>query len=93
MEIEKTNKRIFNENLKKLMGSFIESWPEPGGHITIFYGVKKANIANQKCTICNSSPPEIIRYERDHWAQEFYDALCKNCTPKRILDNLRGKGG
>jgi hypothetical protein len=90
MEIYQPDRLILRKELKGLIGGFIESWPE-FNHITIFYSVNNARVGNQTCTDCHLNPPIIIRHERDHMAQEFWDALCEKCTPARILNKLRGE--
>ena len=92
MEKLSNKQRVFGRELKPLIGRFIESWPELN-HITIFYEVNPARLGIQKCTSCNKNQPVIVRYERDHWAQEFYQAFCESCSPPRIIESMRsGKG-
>lgn len=84
---DKLQPRILREELKIYRGAFIESWPEIN-HTTIFYAFNPAKGPLRKCTSCSGDNPVIIRYERDHSAREFYDALCELCSPKKLVERM-----
>lgn len=57
-------------------------------HVTLYYRTRLGSMQSKEleCTsnYCRSkgeSPITVIKYERDHMAQEWFDAFCNSCAP------------
>jgi len=78
---------VFRKELDIYMGRLVDCHSEMS-HVTIYYEFNPARGSDQSCTFCNTNKPRLLKYEKDHMGQTFWDALCGECSPKTLLDNL-----
>jgi len=79
--------KTHREDLRIFMGKVVECWSEIV-HVTIYYEFNPAKGNIPECTSCGRGGPRLLRYEKDHMGQVFWDALCETCSPKSLLDKL-----
>ncbi|HET7098759.1 MAG TPA: hypothetical protein VFI61_00825 [Patescibacteria group bacterium] len=79
--------QTFRKDLDIYMGKLVDCHSEMS-HVTIYYEFNPARGVEQICTFCSAKSPKLLKYEKDHMGQVFWDALCGECSPKSLLDNL-----
>jgi len=79
--------KMKERNILQYAGELLDSRVELA-HVTQYYRVKPASMDSDKleCTsrICRSGEEEplvVIKYERDHRAEEYFDVFCNACAP------------
>lgn len=79
--------QTFRKELDIYMGKLVDCHSEIS-HVTIYYEFNSAKGVEQSCTFCSGKSPKLLKYEKDHMGQVFWDAICENCSPNKLLENL-----
>lgn len=88
-----SHEREHDRSLLKVAGEMIGSNPE-FNHSTQYYRVNpaKAEGMGLKCSAnyCRSDDPTplVMQYEIDHFKQVWIEFFCRECAPKRLLDQI-----